>query len=423
MSDIRRQTEAWQKEATRDFALQKTHEGLAAYDKRDCVHQYETKSTAIAAMVARWDETRSQNQNETHIMLAYTRAEVKSLNESARTIRQQQGELGKDHSFTVERGERQFAEGDRLYFLKNENKSLSVKNGSLATITHIEGERITARLDGKEQREVSFNLKEYNHIDHGYAATVHKSQGITVDRTQVLASKHFDRHTSYVAMSRHKESCAIYYSKEAFANNGELSRGLSREGAKDVSIDYALRHNVDVEKSLSTSQSREDHFIQKPKQEQDKTESRHHNKDASDAQNILSAIKDRENNRSPLETESELLKKAEARLEQRQFANASEKDRARIEAKTGLAISTEALQEGEKGIYRGVYEVAGRSYGLMEKEDGTAKLIPAQHLESRERGHPMHIEKHTRSDGKEQFKGVQAHVRARERDNDLGLSY
>ena len=35
----------------------------------------------------------------------------------------------------------------------------------------------------------------------------------------------------------------------------------------------------------------------------------------------------------------------------------------------------------------------------------------------------MHIEKHNRHDGKELLKGVQSHVRARERDNDLGLSY
>jgi hypothetical protein len=97
-------------------------------------------------------------------------------------------------------------------------------------------------------------------------------------------------------------------------------------------------------------------------------------------------------------------------------------DLARIQAKTGLKISME-LKEGERGIYRGTHEVAGRSYGLMEKDDGTAKLIPAQQLESRERGHPMHIEKHTRHDGKEQLKGVQSHVRTRERDNGLDLSY
>lgn len=448
MSDIRRQKEAWQKEATRDFALQKTGEGLHAYDKRDCVHQYETKNSAISAMVERWDENRGQNPNEVQIMLAYTRADVKSLNESARAIRSQQGELGKDHTFTVERGERAFAEGDRLYFLRNENKHLDVKNGTLATLTKIEGEQFTVRLDGEDKRQVSFNLKDYNHIDHGYAATVHKSQGITVDRVQVLASKHFDRHTTYVAMSRHRESADIYYSKDEFANTWELTRGLSREGGKDVTVDYALRHNVDIEKvpdmsrAASLSEKRaleglndiseerakraEERLEARQKDRQSLTTEKSHsygNTQGKTAADILSALKDAVNPRNLLETEETRAKKAEERLEQRQFANASERDRARIEAKTGLSINLDAVKEGEKGIYRGAYEIAGRSYGLLEKEDGTAKLIPAQQLESRERGHPMHIEKHTRYDGKEQLKAVQEHVRARERDNDLGLSY
>ena len=54
-------------------------------------------------------------------------------------------------------------------------------------------------------RTVVFNPRQYRHIDHGYAATVHKAQGMTVDQVQVLASKHFDAHATYVAMSRHRE--------------------------------------------------------------------------------------------------------------------------------------------------------------------------------------------------------------------------
>jgi hypothetical protein len=128
------------------------------------------------------------------------------------------------------------------------------------------------------------------------------------------------------------------------------------------------------------------------------------------------------NPRNLLETHEDRMKKAEERLEQRQFGKVASEDLARIEMKTGLKLSME-LKEGEQGLYRGIHEVAGRSYGLMEKDDGTAKLIPAQQLESRERGHPMHIEKHTRRDGKEQLKGVQHHVRERERDSGLDLSY
>lgn len=450
MSDIRRQKEQWQKDATRDLALQRTAEGVNAYDKRDCVHQHETKNTAIHAMVERWDENRGQNPNEVQIMLAYTRADVKSLNETARAIRLQQGELGENHNFTVERGERQFAEGERLYFLKNENKNLLVKNGTLATLTKIEGEQLTVRLDGKEGKEVSFNIKDYNDIDHGYAATVHKSQGITVDRVQVLASKHFDRHTSYVAMSRHRESCEIYYSKDEFANTWELTRGLSRDGGKDMAIDYALRHNIDVEKMPSTSLSREANFVQKHREVNLEPMSEERRKKAEDRlksrENTAHQKAHNEMRKATLDAKSEITaktpeeraKEAELRMAERQFANATQRDLARLEAKKGLSISME-LQAGEKGIYRGTYEIAGRSYGLIEKEAGQAKLIPAQQLQSREIGKEMQVQSHHRHSGKEELRGVQPHIkemerqktrenareqkRERSRDNDLGLSY
>lgn len=48
-------------------------------------------------------------------------------------------------------------------------------------------------LDGKE-REIGFNLRDYGAVDYGYAATVHKAQGITVDCVFVLATPGLDRH-------------------------------------------------------------------------------------------------------------------------------------------------------------------------------------------------------------------------------------
>ena len=53
-------------------------------------------------------------------MLAYNRNDVLELNQIARALRHQQGELGQDVLFQTERGERAFAERDRVYFLKND---------------------------------------------------------------------------------------------------------------------------------------------------------------------------------------------------------------------------------------------------------------------------------------------------------------
>jgi hypothetical protein len=87
-------------------------------------------------------------------------------------------------------------------------------------------------------RNVSFDLKDYDKIDHGYAATIHKAQGMTVDRAHVLATPGMDAHGSYVALSRHRDSVDLHYGRDDFANQDRLTRTLSRDRSKDMASDY-----------------------------------------------------------------------------------------------------------------------------------------------------------------------------------------
>jgi hypothetical protein len=87
-------------------------------------------------------------------------------------------------------------------------------------------------------RSVRFDLKDYNRIDHGYAATIHKAQGMTVDRTHVLATPGMDAHSSYVALSRHRNGLDLHYGRDDFASQYRLVRTLSRDRAKDMASDY-----------------------------------------------------------------------------------------------------------------------------------------------------------------------------------------
>ncbi len=87
-------------------------------------------------------------------------------------------------------------------------------------------------------REVAFDTKDYAHLDHGYAATIHKAQGMTVDRAHVLATPGMDSHSAYVAMSRHRDGLALHYGRDDFADQSKLVRTLSRERGKDMAGDY-----------------------------------------------------------------------------------------------------------------------------------------------------------------------------------------
>jgi len=85
---------------------------------------------------------------------------------------------------------------------------------------------------------VTFSLRDYGHVDHGYAATIHKAQGVTVDRVHVLASEHMDRHAAYVALTRHRDEVTLHYGRDEFADGRQLARTLARERAKDTTLDY-----------------------------------------------------------------------------------------------------------------------------------------------------------------------------------------
>jgi hypothetical protein len=160
---------------------------------------------------------------------------VHTLNLAARDRLRASGELGEDIAIRAERGERQFATGDRIMFLKNE-RSLGVKNGSLGEIESVTATRIAVQLD--DGRSIAFDVKDYNQVDHGYAATIHKAQGMTVDRVHVLATPGLDRHATYVALSRHRDSVELHYGRDDFADQGRLVRALSRDRAKDMASDY-----------------------------------------------------------------------------------------------------------------------------------------------------------------------------------------
>jgi len=235
IGEVRRQREDWQRDATRDLATGRTGHAIHAYDSHGMVHEAQTREQARGDLIDRWDRERQAAPDSSRIILTHTNAEVRELNEAARERMRDAGDLGEDVRVTVERGERSFAAGDRVMFLQNE-RGLGVKNGTLGTVEEVSQQSMSVRTD--DGRGISFDLKDYDRIDHGYAATIHKAQGMTVDRTHVLATPGMDAHGSYVALSRHRDGMDLHYGRDDFAGQDKLVNTLSRDRAKDMATDY-----------------------------------------------------------------------------------------------------------------------------------------------------------------------------------------
>jgi hypothetical protein len=92
------------------------------------------------------------------------------------------------------------------------------------------GRQALVRLVGVELRAVDFAVRGYPHTSYGYAAAV--------ERAHVVVTPHFDGHTAYAALTRHRTDVHLHYRRDDFATPRNLSRVLSRMRAKDMAVDH-----------------------------------------------------------------------------------------------------------------------------------------------------------------------------------------
>jgi Ti-type conjugative transfer relaxase TraA len=210
----------------------------------------DTRVETKHAMISAWAENREANLTQTHIMLAFTNRDATSLNEQARQMMREKGEVtGPEFTYktchlchddfgkeikTYEN--KAFACGDRLLFTRNDN-GLGVKNGTLGTIVKLDQNKITVKTDDAE-KVVSFAPKLYPFIDSGWATTIHKTQGVSVDHVKMVASYEQYRNLTYVGMSRHRQTLEVFGSSLDFWREEKYIDRLSRIQEKLSGVDY-----------------------------------------------------------------------------------------------------------------------------------------------------------------------------------------
>ncbi|TBF34108.1 Ti-type conjugative transfer relaxase TraA [Rhizobium leguminosarum] len=258
LAGVRRQREDWAREASRLFARGEVEQGLDAYAQQGHIIEAATRDEIIGRIVSDWTHARRalvrepaeganipRLRGDELLVLAHTNQDVKRLNDALRSVMTGEGALGESRSFRTERGARDFAVGDRIIFLENARflepraprlGPQHVKNGMLGTVVSTGDKRgdalLTVRLDNG--RDVVLSEDSYRNVDHGYAATIHKSQGSTVERTFVLATGMMDQHLTYVSMTRHRDRADLYAAKEDFEARPEWGRKARVDHAAGV---------------------------------------------------------------------------------------------------------------------------------------------------------------------------------------------
>jgi len=212
LTENRRQRHAWERDALDRLREGRPAEALALYDDHDRVVVGADAPSVRARLVADWWQARDAGEDA--VMIALRRDDVSDLNAGARTLMGAAGRLGSD---TLTVGGRDFAVGDEVVCLQNDRR-VGVLNGTRGHVTALDLDRRelalqttdgelrilpTTYLDGRTQRAGPA-------LDHGYAITGHKAQGMTTERSFVLGSEALYREWGYVAMSRGRAANHLY---------------------------------------------------------------------------------------------------------------------------------------------------------------------------------------------------------------------
>lgn len=214
LTEIHRQKADWQKQASRNLAAGDVSKAVDQYRKRGAVTQVDHRTDAIEALVETYAmDVAAHGASKSRLAFAHKRKDVHALNQAIRAALRFDGTAPPETLFSTDTGKRAFAVDDRIVFTRND-KDIGVKNGMLGTVATTDNGQITVALDGDNERLVKFNPSDFRSFDHGYAVTIHKSQGATVDQSFVLASRSMDRHLAYVAMTRHRDDMQLFVNSQ-----------------------------------------------------------------------------------------------------------------------------------------------------------------------------------------------------------------
>lgn len=222
-----RQKDAGDRAATAALAQGRIAEGISHYVDRGALRLETVAGDPVAVLASEyWSQDPGGRGRPSRIALAYSNADVEALNAAIRKSGQEAGAVARSgRRFTISRMDRrhdedglemaerraveiQLSAGDRL-MLTGPHRDLDLARSSFGTVTSVRDGAFSILMDDAREA-VEINAERFNQFDYGYAATIHKSQGMSVDRVLLLPHRRMDRHSTYVALSRHRDALTVF---------------------------------------------------------------------------------------------------------------------------------------------------------------------------------------------------------------------
>jgi hypothetical protein len=258
LSDVQRVKNVAEQAAWGEMHKGDFRPALDIADKAGNIHWSTRQSDTLKEMAARYTDDLAATPDKKRFMFVQTNADVATLNQHARELHKARGDLGEDHALKTATGEAQFATGDRIQFTGNgrtkEEKRAGLVNGRVGTIAEIETAengktRVTVDLDmrsGEKAQQIRFTVGEdpkageFDKFKHGYAGTIYRGQGRTLDEVYVGHSAQWRKSASYVALTRHREAVHIFAARETVKDLDAMAVGMARADNKRAASAYFI---------------------------------------------------------------------------------------------------------------------------------------------------------------------------------------
>jgi len=236
----RRQDESWERTALDELRAGDVGLAVGAYQDRGRIHLLPSAADARRTLIGDWMMARQSGSDLR--MFAGRRKDVEALNRLARIELKGEGTLGPDVAVGATWS---FALTDEVICLHNDRR-LGVRNGTTGRVAS-GGQGFVVISTTEGARRLDQDYLDSGWLAHGYATTIHKAQGATLERAFVLGTGSVFRESGYVAMSRARARTDLYVVDGAFEtgidrhiDEGPLAgftRSLSESRAKGLAVD------------------------------------------------------------------------------------------------------------------------------------------------------------------------------------------
>ena len=277
IDQIQRQEKDWQREAAALLATGKADLAVQRYHEQGQVFWSGEADRAQAKLVRDWteDQVRAEAAGapETQFVFAYTNRDVDRLNGALRASMEMRGKLsGEEHRFETKHGEAGFRAGDRIV-ISDTDRDRGLVNGDAGIVREVTPETMTVQLDGERPGSGKVHMIEMKRagqgsdartaglsegsaaqaarpgeaspprdpflgVRHGYAGTIYRGQGATIDRTYLYHTSHWRAASSYVALTRQRVDAKIYANTAQKADTWKLANSMRLSDAKLAASAY-----------------------------------------------------------------------------------------------------------------------------------------------------------------------------------------